>query len=197
MHASFHTGAGLNWPVVVHIGGGTPAQGQKLANQVRDRLAKLRPDADVDTPEQLPALHVEVDRVKAGQLGMTVDDVQRALVAATATRSYGRPMYWRDAKTGLTYKVLLMAERAEMHAVDDLAMIPVQAKGARVPVPFRDVAKVQLADAPAVIEHFNLARIFSVRVNTDDADPAALIRDIENDLKELSVPTGMRIKVAR
>jgi cobalt-zinc-cadmium resistance protein CzcA len=199
VHASFHVGAGFTWPVVVYVGGGKIAQGEKLAQAVRERLAKLRPAADVVTAERIPSLQVDIDQAKAATLGVSLADIQHAMLLAANASTPSRTLHLQDGRSGKTYKVRVGTKEDDLKHIDQLGDIPVRAgkNGTSRVVPLRNLATLKVVDTPAEIEHLNGVRVFAVRMNTDDADSAALIRDVESNLKELPTPNGMWIKLAR
>ena len=43
-----------------------------------------------------PAIHVDVNRQMAGQLGVTVDQIGRSFAASTSSSRFVAPNYWAD-----------------------------------------------------------------------------------------------------
>lgn len=81
-------------------------------NDVVNYSAKLRQqlscvnelrDLGYEEPLRYPTISINVDRVMAGQLGTTADDVGKAVVSATASSRFVAPNYWRDPKSGVSY----------------------------------------------------------------------------------------------
>jgi multidrug efflux pump subunit AcrB len=192
VHASFHAGAGAAWPVTVQVGGGTPRQQDKLCSQIRDLLAKLSEAADVTAAESIPSLRVEVDREKAAYSGVTMADVARSLVVATSS-SRVLPILWRDPSSGIGYRVEVEIPYSQLNT-DQPANVPIK-PGKGESLLLRDVAVLQRADGPALIERSNLARVAAIRVNGSDMAGPALARAIEKMLQDVPVTEGMWVKV--
>ena len=195
LRISVHAGSGVRWPVVVHIGGGTLAQGEPLAGKVRDRIAKLPGATEVVTSERLPALRIDLDQRKAGDAGVGAVDVRRALLGIAV----GQPRWTRLVQVGkdITTKLPLRLRIAdtELQNVDDISVLPIASINPDVNRMLRDVATVKTVHVPAEIAHHSRSRVVVVRVNTDDADVAPLAREIERNLKDLPLPKGMWLKV--
>jgi hypothetical protein len=75
------------------------------AEKIRDALAEERFLRDVQIAQTLdfPTVGVEIDRERAGRLGVSVDDVTRSLVAATTSSRFTVANFWADPKTGISY----------------------------------------------------------------------------------------------
>src|SRR5258708_17242270 len=74
----------------VAIMGPQYADVQSYANRVQQELAKVKELRDVEFEEPLryPTVSVHVNRVLAGQLGATANDVGAAIVTATASSRF-------------------------------------------------------------------------------------------------------------
>ncbi len=54
---------------------------------------------------------MDVDRQKAGLVGVSPADVSRSLVPATSSSRFVAPNYWADPKTGIGYQVQVEVPR--------------------------------------------------------------------------------------
>jgi multidrug efflux pump subunit AcrB len=194
LHASCHAGPGTTWPVVVHVGGGTPAQAEKLAGQVADRIAKLREAADVEVCERLPSLRVDMDLERAALVGVARADVQRAILAVGGGLNCRVHVAQAGGDPSAKLRVTLRLPELEFKSLRELSNIPIN-NSADPPIALRNLATVKMADAPAEIEHRDGIRVIAIRINTDDVDKGPLAKAIENSSKDLPVPEGMWHKV--
>src|SRR6266481_1643735 len=89
----------------VAIMGPQYADVQSYANRVQQELAKVKELRDVEFEEPLryPTVSVHVNRVLAGQLGATANDVGSAVVSSTASSRFVAPNYWRDPNHRVAY----------------------------------------------------------------------------------------------
>jgi multidrug efflux pump subunit AcrB len=77
-------------PIEVAIMGPGFAATRAFATKVRDELGRIPSLRDLQVEQALdyPAIHVNVDRELAGQLGVTVDQVGRSFAAATSSSRF-------------------------------------------------------------------------------------------------------------
>ena len=87
-------------PSVIEIATTGPAYNDVLsyAGRVERELAKIDElrDLGYEQPLHYPSVDVRINRVLAGQLGVTADQVGQAVVSATASSRFVAPNYWRD-----------------------------------------------------------------------------------------------------
>ena len=126
---------GAPTPVEVAITGNLAA-GRAYAEKVLAELKRVSAVRDPQIGEMLdyPTLAVRVDRERAGQLGLTVRDVGRSLVAATSSSRFTEPNYWADPATGIAYQVQVEMPQARISSAEDLANVPVTLNGESRPL---------------------------------------------------------------
>ena len=88
------------------------------------RSPRLR-DLQYAQPLDYPTVDVTVDRERAGQFGLTTQDVARSLVAATSSSRFTEPNYWRDPASGIGYQVQVEIPQNRMQSIEDVREIPV------------------------------------------------------------------------
>jgi multidrug efflux pump subunit AcrB len=193
LQAACFLGREVKFPLVVQIEGGSLEQGQRLVQAVRERVAGVKGAVDVQLGERLdqPTLVVEVDRHKAALVGVTSADVLRQVAAATGNG----PRVTLDVR-GASIAVLVSSDgQGAERSLEDLTNLPIAIPKAPQPVHLRDVAALRRVSAPVEIHHVNLARVFTVRANVEGRDRAAVAADIEEVLKGLEMPKGLRVEV--
>jgi len=90
-------------PVEVTVSGPNLAANREHADKLRDALANIPSLRDLQYQQSLdyPAIEVNVNRERAGMMGVTVGDVGRSVVAATSSSRYTSPVFWADPNSGL------------------------------------------------------------------------------------------------
>src|SRR5258707_7328381 len=98
---------GSSTPIEVAVTGPNLADDRMFAEKVRGALARLPRLRDVQFGQTLdyPTVDVNVDRERAGLIGVTMADVSRSLVTATSSSRYLVPHYWAAANTPGSYLV--------------------------------------------------------------------------------------------
>ena len=76
-------------------------------------------------------MQVNVNRQRAGQLGVTVDQIGRSFAAATSSSRFVAPNYWADPRTGIAFQVQIEIPQPRMTSLEDLRAVPVTGNGVR------------------------------------------------------------------
>jgi multidrug efflux pump subunit AcrB len=181
----------------VAITGPNYADVQSYAVRVQRELAKSEELRDVQFEEPLryPTVNVHIDRVLAGQLGATANDVGAAVVSATASSRFVTPNYWRDPRSGVSYQVQVQVPQAEMTSLKDIQTIPVNSSTGAHPL-LSQVADVQSTTVPGELDRQNGLWMIIVSANVGRNDFAEAAREIDQAIGNAgSAPRGVETQV--
>ncbi len=128
--------SGLPAPIDVQVTGRDSGPNYKIAEHLAERIARIPGAADVHVHQVVdaPELRINVDRVKAGQLGLTQRDVSSALLISLSGSSQVAPSFWLNWKNGVSYNVLIQTPQYKLDSLDKLMRTPVSAGGAAVAI---------------------------------------------------------------
>ena len=160
-------------PIDVEILGYDLDQGSLYARQV---FAKMRDLADADgkplltdvqisREENYPELDVNVDREKAGVLGLSEQQVAQAVLTSLVGNTQFAPIPFTDPKTGNEYYINVRLEDAQRSHVADLANVFLRAPAGGGMVSLGSVARVERGSGPVQITRKYLQRIVDVTAN--------------------------------
>ena len=161
---------GSGTDVEVAVQGFNLAVNRAHAEKIRVELAKIPSlrDLQYGQPLDYPTLDVEIDRVRAGQQGLTVQNVARSLVAATSSTRFVEANYWSDLNTGVAYRIQAEFPQHLMATIEDVENVPVMTtSGAPRPVLVGDVADVTFGTMPGQIDRYNMQRLASLTANVE------------------------------
>jgi multidrug efflux pump subunit AcrB len=180
---------GAPTPIQVSVSGKSLAETRKFAERVGQALSGIRELRDVRIPLALdyPTLDVQIDRERAGQLGLTVDRVGRSLVSATSSSALTTPIFWTDPNTGVGYRVQLRIPEDRIRSIEDLANLPLAQDGSARAY-LRDVATVSEGTTPGEIDHYNSQRTIHVTANIASSDLGKAAADVERAIAALGPP---------
>jgi multidrug efflux pump subunit AcrB len=181
----------------VAITGPQYADVQSYANRVRQELLKLNQLRDVEFEEPLryPTVNVHVDRVLAGQLGATANDVGSAVVAATASSRFIAPNYWRDPKSGVSYQVQVQVPQPAMTSFKDIQTIPVSSNTGTHPL-LSQIAEVQSTTVPGELDRQNGLWMIIASANVGNSDFGRAAKEIDRAIaKAGQAPRGVTTQV--
>ncbi|HZU98797.1 MAG TPA: efflux RND transporter permease subunit [Planctomycetota bacterium] len=182
-------------PVNVVVMGNDLAKTRAHAEKIEAELAKVKELRDLSIPLALdyPALRIDIDRERAGQLGVTANRVARSLVEATWSSQLTQQNYWIDAN-GLAYFVAVRVKESELGSVESVKNIPVMPDGAQRPL-LRDVALVTTAVIPGGYDHWDSKRTVSVVANSGTDDLGLVAREVDAAIARAGEPPAKDMKV--
>jgi multidrug efflux pump subunit AcrB len=153
-------------PVEVAMQGPGLAANLGHARKVMAELKKIPAlrDLTFGQPLDYPTLKVNIDRERAGQYGLTMQDVARSLVAATSSSRFTDPNYWRDPNSGNAFQIQVEIPQHRMASVDDLSNLPVMNNRQARPV-LGDVATIEKGETFGQVERYNMQRVISITAN--------------------------------
>jgi multidrug efflux pump subunit AcrB len=125
---------GLPAPIDLQVIGRDANNNYKLAQKLIDRIARIPGAADVHLHQvyQQPQLNLNVDRVKAGQLGLTQRDVTSSMLISLSGNNQVAPSFWVNPATGISYNVGVQTSQYRIDTLDELLRTPVTAASAAI-----------------------------------------------------------------
>jgi multidrug efflux pump subunit AcrB len=181
----------------VAVTGPQYADVQSYATRVQKELAKVKELRDVEFEEPLryPTVNVHVDRVLAGQLGTTANDVGAAVVSSTASSRFVAPNYWRDPKSGVGYQVQVQVPQQAMTSLKDIQTIPVNSSTGAHPL-LSQVADVQSTAVPGELDRQNGMWMIIASANVGNSDFAQAAKEINRAIARAGqAPRGVTTQV--
>ena len=179
-------------PIDVEIMGYNLRTGMRLAHEVDD-IIKTTPgatDAQISMDPDMPELEVVINRVKAGALGVNVEQV--ANTVATAIDGTVASQF-TDPHTGNQYNILVRLDRRDRDHISDLGKLTVPSSTGQL-VQLGNIAKVVKTKTPVEIDRKYQQRIIDVTANVTGRDLGSVSADIQKRLNRLDVPTGFQVK---
>jgi multidrug efflux pump subunit AcrB len=184
-------------PIEVAVSGPNLAANRVFAETVKERLARIPDLRDVQFGQSLdyPTVDVNVDRQKAGLMGVKMADVSRSLVTATWSSRFVVPNYWADPNSGVSYQIQVQVPQAKMDSLEQAKNVPILERQGH-DILLRDVAKVTEGTAVGQYQRYNMQRMVTVTANIAGADLGTVAGQVTAALKELGQPpTGVSVVV--
>jgi multidrug efflux pump subunit AcrB len=190
---------GLPAPIDVQVQGYDPAN-YEVARRLRARLATVPGTVDVHMHQVVnaPDLHLDIDRVRAAQFGLTQQDVANSIYISLSSSAAVQPNFWLDPKMGITYMVAAQTPQYRINSINALenTPIPIHTLDNRSEL-LGNMATLTPAVLPVVINHHNGAPVFDIYANTQDSDLGSVAARIHRIVTEESrhLPPGTKIVV--
>ena len=181
-------------PIEVAVSGKDFAASRAHATLLMDKLAELKHLRDVQFSQTLdyPSVDVNIDRERAGLLGVTMSDATRSLVAATASSRFTVPNYYADPKTGQSMSLQVQVPQTLMKGLEDLRNLPVTSHHGSA-VPLRNIAKVSEGSTLGQYDRYNMARTVSITANLHDQPLGSIAKQVERVIADNPAPAGMNV----
>jgi multidrug efflux pump subunit AcrB len=188
---------GAPTPIEIAVSGPNLAANRAFADKVMAEMKKVSSlrDLQFSQPLDYPTVSINIDRERAGQLGVTVEQIGRSLAAATSSSRFIQPNYWRDPASGVAYQVQVEIPQARMNSVEEIENIPVTPGGGHGPY-IRDVAQVGLGTAPGQYDRYNQQRMITITSNISGQDLGGVAREVSEAIQRAGeAPRGVTVNV--
>jgi len=171
---------GAPTPVEVSITGNDLAVTRQFSEKVRQELSHIRGlrDLQVDEPLDYPSINVDVDRERAGQMGVTVQQVGQAFLTSTSSSRLVTPNYWADPRTGVGFQVQVQIPPARTTSLQSLETIPVTPGTTAHPL-LGDVARVSYGTIVGEYHRLNGQRMVTLTANIAGQDLGHIANQIQ------------------
>ncbi|CAB0150130.1 Cobalt-zinc-cadmium resistance protein CzcA [Pseudidiomarina piscicola] len=183
--------AGVRADLGVRIYGDNLDTLKRLGDRAASIIRMVSGAADVRVEEMtgLPTLSIEPKRDHLALLGLTVNDVQRAVQTAIGGVQSGI-IYEGDKR----FKLMVRLDEAWRENIAQLAALPIDVSRANPElsyVPLGEVADLSLANGPNQVNRESSKRNVIVSANVEARDLGSFVSDVQTALNdELSVPAG-------
>ena len=183
-------------PIEVKISGKNKKLNVEYANKMVAKLKEINylRDVQVGQSVQYPAININIDRVRAAQLGVDVGDISRSLTASTSSSRFTEKNVWIDEKAGLGYNVQVEVPENQMTSTNSMGEIPVLKNSAR-PV-LSDVASFQMDTTFGENDNIGSIPQVSVTANLHKTDLGTAAADVQKAIKSLGdLPRGLTVEL--
>ncbi len=152
-------------------------------------------DLQISREENYPQLDVEVDRQKAGVLGLSEQQVAQSVLASLSGSSQFAPIPYIDARTGNQYNINVRLDDSGRRHVRDLSEIFVRAPGGQL-VNLANIARVRRDSGPVLVNRKYLQRIVDVTANVAPGqDLGSASAAAQRVVDELPAPDGFTVRL--
>ncbi len=193
---------GLPAPIDLQVVGRDVEANYKIATHLADRIARIPGAVDVHVHQVVdqPEIRLDVDRVKASQLGLTEYDVTSNMLISLSGNGTVAPNYWVNWSNGVNYNVGIQTPQYKVNSLDALLRTPIsvasrpgnlltdgnssvgaspngasQAYGnpgamATSTQLLSNLVSVKRGYTPVIVNHYNVAPVFDVYANVARRD---------------------------
>jgi HAE1 family hydrophobic/amphiphilic exporter-1 len=212
---------GMPAPIDVQVSSPDLHQIYGIAQNLATRIRAVPGVGQVYIPQDMnyPALRLDVDRVHAGELGLTQKDVVDNVITALNSNYMIAPNYWVDRKSGNDYYLTVQffeKGSGAIHNTVDLGQIPLRDPDAGGPMScgpttsggnwscgdngrpitvLNNVVKVEHVETPTEVDHYQIQRAIDLYVTPRGEDLGRVTNAIHDILAHTNVPGNVRVNL--
>jgi multidrug efflux pump subunit AcrB len=206
--------AGLPAPLDIKVIGYNKADNYELAKQIKHDVANIKGAADVTLKQVIDAPHIEweVDRIRAGELGVTQADVSSSFNISLSSSFQTKPNYWLNRKNGVMYNLVAQTPQYRLAHLSDIQVTPINAsnpgfeaggsgiatiKLLKQPQMLVNLAKPTRSGTPQVVSHINVQPCFDIFISCQNRDLGSVGKEVHDVLERYikKLPKGTRLEV--
>jgi CzcA family heavy metal efflux pump len=188
---------GLPAPIDVQVVGQDMGSSYLIAQQIANKMRHIPGAADVHVQQllSLPTLHMDIERTRVTQVGLTASNVAQSVLVSLSGSFQTAPNFWLNPRNDVTYQVAVQSPQYRMTSMQDLMAIPVISQ--QGPQLLSNLVQVAPVARPATVNHYNVQPVIDVYASTQDRDLGAVAADTAKVLKTFDgkLPRGTKIVV--
>ena len=218
---------GMPAPIDVQVSSPDLYQIYGIAQNLANRFKEVHGVGQIYIPQDMnyPALRLDVDRVHAGELGLTQKDVVDNVITALNSNYMIAPNYWVDRKSGNDYYLTVQYFEhgdAAIHNMMDLGQIPLRDPGngqgmacgpsgppqpgtghaswaclgqGRPTTVLNNVVNVKQVLTPTEVDHYQIQRAVDIYVTPASEDLGRVTDAVRNILAKEKIPGNVRVNL--
>ncbi len=182
---------GSGKPLQIVLGGGDYAKLAAWTDQIMAKVAAGNPriiNMESDYQERKPQLTIHIDRNKAADLGVSLQNVGRTLESMLGSR-----IVTTFSRNGEEYNVILQARDENRASVNDLDRIYVKSERTGALLPLTSLVSVEEAAGPAQLRRFDRLRAITLSANLVPGYSLGEALDYMTNLIRTELPEGPQI----
>jgi len=183
---------GLPAPIDLQVTGQDLRSTFRVATDLAGKISGLPGVSQVYIPQDIdyPALRLQVDRVRAGELGLNQHEVVDNLITALTSNQMIAPSYWIDPRTGNDYFLTVQYPESAINSLASLKEIPIRSPSIKQTALLDEVAKVTNVKAPTEVDHYQIQRVVDVYVTPATEDLGRVANGVSRVIAGVHLPEG-------
>jgi multidrug efflux pump subunit AcrB len=188
---------GMPAPIDVQVADTDLEVSHQTALRLSSQFRRIPGVADVFTPQDVdyPALQLDVDRTRAGELGLDQREVVTNVITALTSNSMIAPSYWIDPKTGQDYMLTVQYPETQVKSIGDLKAIPLRGPNDPHPTRLDMISSVTRVKSPTEVDHYSLRRTTDIYVRPLNEDLGKIANAIDGIIAQTKIPEGLTVQL--
>jgi multidrug efflux pump subunit AcrB len=188
---------GMPAPMDIAVSGMDLKAAHATATRIAQDVRRLPGVADVLVPVDMdyPALDLNIDRVRADQLGLSAKEAVSSVITALTSDAMIAPSYWVDPKTGNDYFLTVQYPEQYVKNLADLGGMPLRTPQLTKPTRLENLSQIARSRAPTEVDHYQLRRVVDVYVAPQGEDLHTVFAGVQKIVARTPLPQDVRVMV--
>ncbi len=188
---------GLAAPIDIQVGGTNLQASYQTTLDLAQKIGRIRGVADAYVPQDLdyPALRLDIDRTRAGELGLSEKEVVQNVITALTSNQMVAPNVWIDPKNNNNYFLNVQYPEQQIKSLLDLRSIPLHGAGVRQPTRLDMVSKISRFEAPTEVDHYQIRRVLDIYVRPFGEGLGSISDSVNALIARTKLPAGVDVTV--
>jgi multidrug efflux pump subunit AcrB len=188
---------GLPAPIDVQVIGFKREENREYAQKILSRIRRIPGISDLRIQQAFdqPELHVDVDRARAQEMGLSERDVANNVLVSLSGSAQTAPTFWVNPKNHVSYPLIVQTPQYRLDTLSMLENIPVTSPDATHHQILGGLATISRGQGEGVVSHYDVQPTIDIYGAVQDRDLGAVAHDIQGILKDTAsqVPPGSTI----
>jgi multidrug efflux pump subunit AcrB len=188
---------GMPAPIDVQVSGSNMEKSYDTAIRIARQIKTIPGVADAFIPQDIdnPALQLDVDRMRASEMGLDQREVVGNVITALTSNGMIAPSFWIDPKTGNDYMLTVQYPESQVKTMNDLRAIPLRGPNDPTPTRLDMISDIRRIKSPTEVDHYQLRRITDIFVRPLNEDLGKVANSIDDIIAKTEVPAGLQVKL--
>ncbi len=194
---------GISAQINVRTVGYDRTKNLRIAKELQQRIAAIPGVADAHLQQEVnaPEFFAQIDRARATQFGLTVNDIALNLNTSLSSSEQISPNFWTDPSNGTPYYIAVQTPEYRVDSLNELKNTPVTkftvANRNTVPGLLSNVATLTRDSIPTNTNQANIQPVYEIYANADGRDLGSISSEINKIVAEYQkqLSPGNRIEI--
>ncbi len=188
---------GLPTPIDLQVSGSNLLGIHAIGRNLAERIRQIPGVNDVYIPQEAraPALRVDVDRTRAGLLGLNQREIATNVITALTSNQMIAPSFWVDNRSGNDYLLTVQVPEGTIRDLAGLKNLPLRGASQRESATLGSIADMQIGETPNDISRYQLRRVVDIQVGLDGEDLGRVAGEVDKIVADTQLPAGVRVNM--
>ncbi len=188
-------GMGMPAPIDIQVAGSKLEDTFRTATDLARQIKAIDGVADAFIPQDIdyPALKLDVDRIRAAEMGLTQREIVGNIITALTSNAMIAPSFWIDPKNNYDYLLTVQYAEKQIKTPADLRAIPIRGTPSLDPTRLDMVSKIRAIKSPTEVDHYQLRRVIDIYVRPVGEDLARIATAIDALTAKMEKPKNVTI----